>query len=214
AENGATRTYTINVIRAERLFLRLTRLFIAGFDLYPEFDPEIFEYRLELSEFTTELDISAITDLENIPVDIIGADELEEGENLVIIRLRSADGSEEVEYKIIVIVPAQGFWAGLGITNVFGGVTPEMLVIGGVSVITFATVVMLIAEKVKEKKLFRVDTSDVVSEDMPDLVERMNIDELTADDNILEDCAKALDKLETVSSMSAGSKKKEGKRYM
>lgn len=74
-----------------------------GYALTPEFSTEIYEYTLELKEDLKEISINAVPTLEDAKVEILGNKDLAEGENIVTIKVTSADGSQTIEYKIKVI---------------------------------------------------------------------------------------------------------------
>lgn len=72
----------------------------------PEFLPEIFEYTILLDEKTiniTKLDIEAIANKDDCTVEITGNEEIQDGENEVIITVKSKDGKTTAVYKILVI---------------------------------------------------------------------------------------------------------------
>lgn len=72
----------------------------------PEFLPEIFEYSIVLDEKTiniTKLDIEAIANKDDCTVEITGNEEIQYGENEVIITVKSKDGKTTAIYKILVI---------------------------------------------------------------------------------------------------------------
>lgn len=72
----------------------------------PEFLPDIFEYSIVLDEKTiniTKLDIEAIANKDDCTVEITGNEEIQDGENEVIITVKSKDGKTTAVYKILVI---------------------------------------------------------------------------------------------------------------
>lgn len=79
--------------------LRLAYLMLDDVELMPEFNSEIFEYSLSVTN-RDKLEIIAQANMEDANVEIIGADELKDGENEVIIKLTK--GEEIVEYKLKV----------------------------------------------------------------------------------------------------------------
>ena len=101
AEDGTTTIYEIKVTKTEKVDLKLSKLEIAGYTLSPEFDPNIFEYTLRVSEID-KLDIEAIANDEKATVEIIGNNELVDGENLLTIIVKSEDGTKTVTYTITV----------------------------------------------------------------------------------------------------------------
>ena len=115
AEDGTTREYVIKINRA-REALKVTNIILFYIDeegnnnelvLTPTFDPEVFEYNLDnLSYLVSKLELDVLTNLEEAEVEIVGNDELVEGENTITITVKvPSDGEEEdevVQYKIIV----------------------------------------------------------------------------------------------------------------
>jgi len=79
--------------------LRLSYLMIDDAELMPAFDSEIFEYSLYVTN-KESLNVVAQANMEDANVEVIGADELVDGDNDIIIKLTK--GEETVEYKIRV----------------------------------------------------------------------------------------------------------------
>lgn len=116
AEDGTTKEYFINVTR-KRTNLAMQALKITYIDkdgnvqeleLNPNFDPSILEYKLnDISYLINSLDIEAIANLEGAIVEITGNDNLQEGENKIIIKLtmkaeQAAEGEEQEEDEVII----------------------------------------------------------------------------------------------------------------
>lgn len=130
AENGATKTYKINVTREttteenknetnENLENEATKnetesnekqedkkglasLEIGNVKLTPSFETDIYEYKVKYIGENTELDIKAIATDENYTVDITGNEELKEGENTVTILVSDKEGNNVATYQITV----------------------------------------------------------------------------------------------------------------
>ena len=66
----------------------------------PEFDPEIFEYTINVTN-KDKLDIVAVQNIEDAQLDITGNEELKDGESEIIIKI-TKEGQQEVEYRITV----------------------------------------------------------------------------------------------------------------
>lgn len=78
--------------------------------LTPEFSAEVYEYALLLDETLsdiTKLDIEAIAQSEDFTVEITGNEELKDGENIITITVKSKDGKNTQDYKIIVTKEAK-----------------------------------------------------------------------------------------------------------
>lgn len=102
AEDGTTRTYTITVTKEQQEQLRLNTLLIKGINLNPSFSSDIYEYVADVDNNITKLDIEALGNVENATIEILGNEDLQEGENTVTIMLKSEDGKQNVTYQIIV----------------------------------------------------------------------------------------------------------------
>ena len=103
AENGAKKTYTIKVTKPKKIEqsdLRIKTLEVNKIDddnnfikatLDKDFDPETFEYSLNVEKNIKALDVDAKVDTDGIIVKIDGIDNLKEGENKATITLSSSD---------------------------------------------------------------------------------------------------------------------------
>lgn len=80
----------------------LQTLKIAGCELTPEFNSEIYEYRVILKEEISELDITAVPALDGETVTIGGNENLSEGENLIVIVVYNAKKEVKETYQITV----------------------------------------------------------------------------------------------------------------
>ena len=124
AEDGTTKTYTINVTRAaseeentdntenpeetpaieqpEEKTLALQTLSIKNVNLSPKFDPEKYEYTVGITEDLSSLDIEAKANEENATVEIIGNENLQQGENTITILVSNSETDESATYQITV----------------------------------------------------------------------------------------------------------------
>lgn len=104
AENGNISTYTINITRSEDPENRsddtyLDELKIGNGKI--DFSKEQEEYKITVSNEVNNLKIDTITSSDKSSVEIIGNENFQVGENTVIVKVTSRDGSVR-EYKIIV----------------------------------------------------------------------------------------------------------------
>ena len=107
AEAGNTKTYTIKVTKTldeEKMNARLKSLIVQGFNIYPSFQNNIYNYNLNISEEISKLDISAETENEKATFIIEGNDNLKNGDNLIKIIVTAEDGVTTNEYKINVFI--------------------------------------------------------------------------------------------------------------
>jgi len=110
AENGDKKTYTLTVTRkaAETIIepteekFGLSKLTIAGLNLSPKFDVETYEYTLNLSQDLTSLDITTKANDENATIEIVGNENLKQGENVITILVKNATTEKIATYQIIV----------------------------------------------------------------------------------------------------------------
>lgn len=107
AENGAKKTYTIVVTKSadpDKANSYLESLIVENAKLSPEFSKEIFEYDCgTVGLDVTSLKILAFPEIEEAKVEITGNDELIMGENNIVVKITSVDGTTTKEYKIRVI---------------------------------------------------------------------------------------------------------------
>lgn len=123
SEDGKNqKTYTINVIRKtkeeqteepqqpeenseeepmEEAF-GLTELNIEGLELEPQFQTDVYEYRVELKENLEKLNITTLATKANSNIEITGNENLQEGENIITIIVKGENEAETVAYQIIV----------------------------------------------------------------------------------------------------------------
>ena len=107
AEAGNTKTYTIKVTKTlneEAMNTRLESLIVQGFNIYPSFQSNIYNYNLNISEEISKLDISVETENEKATFVIEGNENLKQGDNLVKIIVTAEDGVTIGEYKINVFI--------------------------------------------------------------------------------------------------------------
>ncbi|MDO4282578.1 MAG: cadherin-like beta sandwich domain-containing protein [Clostridia bacterium] len=111
AENGSTRTYYITVTKTadpEKANAYLENLVIENLKLSPEFQPEVFEYDLGEIEFNIDkLNILTFPKNENAKVEVIGNENLKEGENEIKIIVTAEDGTTTKEYILKVTKKAE-----------------------------------------------------------------------------------------------------------
>ena len=105
AGDGTTKVYTITVNKGnveQVASLGLSTLTIAGIDMEEVFSPTTYEYTIEINEDVTQLDITAEANEEGATVEIVGNQDFQEGENIVSIIVKSADGEETVTYQLTI----------------------------------------------------------------------------------------------------------------
>ena len=106
AQDGTKKVYTITVTKtgdANKSNSYLQNLIVENATLSPEFSKEIFEYDCgTVGKSVETLKILAFGENENVKIDITGNDKLSEGDNKIIVKVTSEDGTTTKEYVITV----------------------------------------------------------------------------------------------------------------
>ena len=103
AVNGDKKTYTLTVTRKEAEKTEefgLLTLSIKGLTLKPSFKVGTYEYTVELDEDLTSLEITAKANTEDATVEIVGNENLQQGENVITILVKNTENV--ATYQIIV----------------------------------------------------------------------------------------------------------------
>lgn len=118
AVNGTKKTYSINVIRTEAETTEepeqpieekfgLSKLSIAGVTLNPKFDVETYEYKIDIKEVITSLQIIAEANDKDATVEIVGNENFQDGENVITILVKNDKTEEIATYQIIANVSVE-----------------------------------------------------------------------------------------------------------
>ena len=116
AEDGTTKTYTINIIKGEldqnsdeenntevtNSVEGLSNLTINDLKLSPDFQTNIYEYTVKYIGEDSKLEIKAEPTGEDYIVEIVGNNDLKEGENIVTILVSKSNGDNVATYQITV----------------------------------------------------------------------------------------------------------------
>ncbi len=113
AENGATKTYILNITKSENTKNTenvqekytgdgLASLNIENVELSPKFDTIVYEYSVEYIGEDTKLNINATTTDPYYDIEITGNENLVEGENIINILVTDPDGNNVAVYQINV----------------------------------------------------------------------------------------------------------------
>lgn len=176
AEDGTQKTYTINVTRKTKddnstknetteettnettsedevedptaQAFGLTKLSIAGVELQPQFQTDVYEYRIELKENLDKLDIKAIATEENANVEITGNENLQDGENVITILVKGDTEDKNVAYQIIVNKSVENQEE----TNTNANKIKNIIIVSTVAVLVLIVIIIIVVSKVKSKK--------------------------------------------------------------
>ena len=86
AQDGTSKAYTITVLKEPEVNLKLSNLQIEGIDLEPVFNSDTFYYTSSLIDTElTSLNVNAVANEKDANVEVIGADNLVDGDNLINI---------------------------------------------------------------------------------------------------------------------------------
>ena len=116
AENGTTKTYTINVTRkgeeestenTENVQERYTgdglaTLKVGNLELTPKFDTNVYEYKVEYIGKDEKIDVEATATDPYYTVEVTGNQDLKEGENIITILVSDPDGNNIATYQVTV----------------------------------------------------------------------------------------------------------------
>lgn len=120
AEDGTTKTYTINIKRLSKnekqdttgnldtksssnsKDLELSNLEIEGVNLEPSFESSTYKYEISIKGEQSSLDIKASTNNTSDKVEIIGNENLQNGQNIITILVTNSKSDEVATYHIYV----------------------------------------------------------------------------------------------------------------
>lgn len=120
AEDGTTKTYTINIKRLSKnekqdttenldaksssnsKDLELSNLEIEGVNLEPSFESSTYKYEISIKGEQSNLDIKASTNNTSDKIEIIGNENLQNGQNIITILVTNSKSDEVATYQIYV----------------------------------------------------------------------------------------------------------------
>lgn len=106
AQDGTKKVYTITVTKTgdiNKSNSYLQNLIVENATLSPEFSKEVFEYDCgTVGKSVETLKILAFGENENVKIEITGNDKLSDGDNKIIVKVTSEDGTTTKEYVITV----------------------------------------------------------------------------------------------------------------
>ena len=174
APDGTTKkTYTLVITRTastateepeeptdnEEKVFGLSQLLVKGQSISPKFSENVYEYTIGLTEDLSSLDIEATASDDNATVEIVGNENLQNGENIITILVSNAETGKNATYQIIVnknvqdaTVVAKVDWLK---TSTWG--TREKIIVG----VAIALVMIIIVAIVIKVRLARRDDDDM-----------------------------------------------------
>ena len=126
----------------------LKDLTIKDAELSPKFDPSVLEYSVKVDGDTTELDISAVAQSSDSKVEIIGNENLKEGQNTILVKVTDKNGFTKY-YTIDVEKEAKEVTI-LGFTPLQFGILAGIV---GLLLLLFLILLFLLLRKRKDKKV-------------------------------------------------------------
>ena len=125
----------------------LSKLEIKNYTLSPKFDVETYEYTIGLKEDISTLEINAVANNENATVEIIGNENLINGENVITILVTNAETEEVATYQIIVNKNVQEdteIKANWFKPSTWG--TREKIIVGIIGALIFVIIILIIVK--------------------------------------------------------------------
>lgn len=104
-DQSQTKTYTIQVTKTLDLALANTNLEILAIEqttLNPPFEANVTKYQVEVSQEITDLNVLAVPENEKATVEIKGKNNLQEGNNQLMIMVTAANGFTKRNYEVQV----------------------------------------------------------------------------------------------------------------
>lgn len=155
AENGSVSVYTINVNRsATESDNKLENIIIGGGTINPPFTPDVFEYIVDVPSDMDDLKIDAIPQNKQSKVEIIGGENLKEGENIVLVKVTDENGF--VQYYRLNVNKAAKSNKFLGLTPLQWGILLGALLLTGIFILLLF--LLLRRKKDDEEKEEKKDT--------------------------------------------------------
>ena len=100
AEDGTEKVYELSVTKSKGVVLGLKVLKIKDTDMETKFKTDVFSYKINVDN-VDKLEIEAIPTIDKATVEILGNENLQDGENTITIIVKSEDGKETKTYQII-----------------------------------------------------------------------------------------------------------------
>ena len=180
AEDGTAKIYEINVTKAEKIALGLKSLVIKDTDIANTFKTDVYEYEIDVKD-VTKLDIEAVASDESATIEILGNEDLQEGENTITIIVSSKDGKEKVTYQI----KANKIIAKVDTTEK-QEIDPKIYLYVGIGAVLLIALIIVIAYTIKHRNQEEFEYSDNFEgfpEELPERQEKEEYDENSVEEN-------------------------------
>lgn len=173
AEDNTIKIYEIKVTKLKETALGLKTLTIKDTDISEKFKTDNYEYEIDIKD-VEKLEIEAIATDETAIVEILGNEELQEGENLITIIVSSKNGEEKVTYQIKankVVATNQT------VENKEQGIDTKIYFYIAIGTILLIALIIVIVYTIKNRKKEEYDFSDNYEgfpEELPEIQEDYN----------------------------------------
>lgn len=180
AEDGTTKIYEITITKSEKVALGLKSLKIKDTDIASTFKTDVYKYEINVKD-VTKLDIEATPSDETATIEIVGNEDLQEGENIITIIVSSKDGKEKVTYQI----KANKIIAKVDTTKK-QEIDPKIYLYVGIGVILLIALIIVIVYTIKHRNQEEFEYSDNFEgfpEELPERQEKEKYEENSVEEN-------------------------------
>lgn len=205
AEAGNTKKYTINVTRKakeeknqeenteeqensnseqepiEEIF-GLTELKIENIELKPQFQTDVYEYKIELKEDLQKLNITTLSTEPNANIEVTGNENLQQGENIITIIIKSENEEKTAAYQIIVNKNVEKIEDKINQEQEKQEKMKKIFMISVAGGIILIIIIIIIISKVRKSR--EIDASYIPYEDLEYNEEKNTVDDEQISDNM------------------------------
>lgn len=156
AEDETTRLYSITITKGEAKGGLLSSLKIQGYTLNPAFSQNVKEYKITILDANVNsIDIKAETSNKKDKVEVTGNTGLKEGDNVVLVKVSTEDGTKTDTYKIIVTKNSSG--TASGSTN---SKSSNWVFYAGIAVIVILIIAIIVVIVMSKRNTYYEDDED------------------------------------------------------